>query len=58
MLRWGDHKQEKILKTQLEKKKKDEQKIAELSSRNKNLTRKLTRAETAKVRLGVVRDVR
>ena len=37
---------------------KDEQKIAELSSRNKNLTRKLTRAETAKVRLGVVRDVR
>ena len=58
MLRWGDHKQEKILKTQLEKKKKDEQKIAELSSRNKNLTEKLTRAETAKVRLGVVCDGR
>ena len=56
LLRWGNHSQEEILQTRLEKEKVYEQKITELSSRNKELTEKLTRAETAKVRLTVVSD--
>ena len=42
------------LKTHLEKVMDTDQKITELSSSNKELTEKLTRAETAKVRLRVV----
>ena len=49
LLRWGNHSQEEMMKVY-------EQKITELSSRNKELTEKLTRAETAKVRLTVVSD--
>ena len=48
LLRWGNHSQE-VYEVY-------EQKITELSSRNKELTEKLTRAETAKVRLTVVSD--
>ena len=56
LLRWGNHSQEEILQTRLEKEKVYEQKITELSSRNNELTEKLTRAETAKVKLTVVCD--